>query len=180
MKRRIVEEIEIPAGVSCEFADNVIKCKKGGVELSREINTPRIKTLIKDNKVVFECESGNKNDFKIMKSNLAHVNKMFLGLEKEFVYKLESCNVHFPMTLKVEGDRVAINNFLGEKTSRYARILPGVKVEVKGAKITVSSADRDAAGHTAANLEKATKIRNRDRRIFQDGIFITEKPVEGK
>ena len=101
---------------------------------------------------------------------------MFKGLDEKFVYKLQSCNVHFPMTLKVEKNKLIISNFLGEKTPRHAEILSGVDVEIKGQNITISSHDKESAGHTAANFEKATKIKNRDRRIFQDGIFIVEKP----
>ncbi len=81
------------------------------------------------------------------------------------------------MTLKIDGSRLLINNFLGEKTARIAKILPEVVIEIKGQKITITSANKDAAGQTAANVEKATKIRNRDRRVFQDGIYITEKAV---
>jgi large subunit ribosomal protein L6 len=80
------------------------------------------------------------------------------------------------MTLKVEGSKLAINNFLGEKKPRFAEILPNVNVDIKGQNITVSSPDKEAAGQTAANFEKATKVKNRDRRIFQDGIYIVEKP----
>jgi len=78
--------------------------------------------------------------------------------------------------MKIDSGRLLINNFLGEKNPRVAVILPNVDVQLKGAKITVTSADKDAAGQTAANIEKATKIRNRDRRIFQDGIYIVERP----
>jgi large subunit ribosomal protein L6 len=69
---------------------------------------------------------------------------------------------------------------LGEKIPRYANIISGVEINVKGQEITITSHDIEAAGQTAANIEKATKVRNRDRRIFQDGIYIVEKPGREK
>jgi len=176
MKREYIEEIEIPSGIECEIKDGIIKCKKGDVQLEKKISFLKTKAYIKDNKIVFECKSGNKKDYKIIKSYIAHMKNIFHGLNEKYVYNLEFVFVHFPMTLKVEGRKLVINNFLGEKTPRYAEILPNVDVEIKGQKITISSHDKEAAGQTAANFEKATKIKNRDRRIFQDGIFIVSKP----
>jgi len=78
----------------------------------------------------------------------------------------------------VEGDEIIIKNFLGEKIPRKAKILPNTSVEIKSNQIIVSSSNIEFAGQTAANIERATKIKKRDRRIFQDGIFIIEKPGE--
>jgi large subunit ribosomal protein L6 len=180
MRQKISEQIEIPSGITCEVSNKILKCKKDSIELSKKIDAPCLNTSLKENKIFLECPSGNKKDFKTIKSYIAHIKNMFSGLEKEYVYKLESCNVHFPMTLKVEGPRVIISNFLGEKTPRFAQISPGVKVDIKAQKITVTSHDKDLAGQTAANLEKATKIKNRDRRIFQDGIYLVERPEGAK
>jgi large subunit ribosomal protein L6 len=179
MKQKITEELEIPAGISCEVSGELIACRKDSRQISRKIDAPSIKAKVEGGKIIFECASGNKKDFKVVKSYIAHLNNIFRGLNEPFIYKLESCNVHFPMTLKIDKDNLIISNFLGEKTPRFAKILSGVNVELKGNKISVSSPNREAAGQTAANFERATKIRNRDRRIFQDGIFIVEKPAGG-
>ena len=49
-----------------------------------------------------------------------------------------------------------------------------VKVENKS-DVFVSGVDREKVGQTAAIIEKACRIRGRDRRIFQDGIYIVSK-----
>jgi len=180
MRRQILEKVEIPEGIECKFLDDTLKCKKDSSEIQKKMNVIGISIRAEDNSIIFKCNSGNQRDFKIIKTNIAHVKNIFRGLQDKFVYKLEACNVHFPMILKLEGDKLIINNFLGEKIPRHAKILPNVEVEVKGTNITISSNDKEAAGQTAANFEKATVVKGRDRRIFQDGIYIVEKPRRAK
>ncbi|MEK6928885.1 MAG: 50S ribosomal protein L6 [Nanoarchaeota archaeon] len=180
MKSKILESLEIPEGISCSILQKEIKCSKEGKELSRIINIPRIELRIEDNKIILNNEKGNKKDMKMLKAEIAHIKNIFRGLQKKFIYKLEACNVHFPMTLKLDGNILHINNFLGEKIARTAKILEGVEIEIKGQKITLSSHDLKLAGQTATNIEKATKIKNRDKRVFQDGIYIVEKPEARK
>jgi large subunit ribosomal protein L6 len=144
------------------------------------------KTYVRNPKIVVErTAEGNakfsaikatKKELKLLNSLVAHVRNMVEGVQEDYYYELEICSVHFPMVVKTEGNRLRIKNFLGEKIDRMANIIPGVKVDVKGTKIEVRSPNIELAGQTAANFEIATKIRNRDRRVFQDGIFITKKP----
>ncbi len=176
MKQNIIESINIPEGINCEFTNKVLICKKDSASLSRKINLPTVKITVEGNSIKLGAKSGSKKELKYIRSHVAHIKNLFLGLQKKYEYKLEACNVHFPMTIKIDKSNMIINNFLGEKVSRIAKILPEVDVQVKGQFITVTSHDKESAGQTAANIEKATKVRNRDRRIFQDGIYITDKP----
>jgi large subunit ribosomal protein L6 len=48
-------------------------------------------------------------------------------------------------------------------------------VEIKSENITVTGIDREKVGQTVANIERATKIRKRDIRVFQDGVYRTSK-----
>ncbi|MBS3088302.1 50S ribosomal protein L6 [Candidatus Pacearchaeota archaeon] len=176
MKSHLSQSIEIPEGVTCTFENDFVKCKKGSIELTRHMHVPTIDVKMKDNKITLECKKGNKIEYKKIMTFQAHIKNLFKGLSEKFVYKLESANVHFPMSLKVEKEILIINNFLGEKVPRKAKILPNVQVKVAGNQITVESHDKAAAGQTAANFEQATKVTGRDRRIFQDGIYLTEKP----
>ena len=79
------------------------------------------------------------------------------------------------MTVKFEENKAIIKNFLGEKVDRKVELPKKVEVKLDKDIITVTSVNKEVAGQTAANLEKITKVRNKDRRIFQDGIYIINK-----
>jgi len=130
---------------------------------------------VKGNKIILTAPNATRRESRMIGTIWAHLKNMIKGMNEEFVYELEICNVHFPMNVKQEGDKIVIKSFLGEKTDRYAKIAEDSKVDISGNKITVTSNNIEAAGKTATNLEKATRLTGRDRRIFQDGIFLTSK-----
>ena len=112
----------------------------------------------------------------------AHLNNMVRGVDSGFEYKLKAVYSHFPMTIKVQGNEMTITNLFGEKVPRVAALpWSPADVEVKVAKktdVTVIGADREKVGQTAANIERACRIKKRDRRVFQDGIYIVSKGNE--
>lgn len=180
MKGSLKEIIQIPSGISCEYSKGMLICRKGSDELKKKFDIPKVSFSVRGDSVVIESLKANKNQHKIIKSSVAHIKNLFDGINKKFVYRLETANVHFPMTLKLDGKVLIISNFLGEKVPRKAKILPNVNVELKGASIIVTSHDKEAAGQTAGNIEKATKVKGYDKRVFQDGIYITQKPGDEK
>lgn len=175
MNKDLERVVEIPEGVEVNVSGNNISVKCGEKELGQGFDFGKIKIVIKDDKIILTAKGATRRESKMIGTIWAHLKNMIKGMNENFVYELEICNVHFPMNVKAEENRVVIKSFLGETTQRIAKILPNVKVDIKGSKITVSSNYIEAAGQTAANLEKATRLTGRDRRIFQDGIFITSK-----
>jgi large subunit ribosomal protein L6 len=116
-----------------------------------------------------------KKEKRVIGTFAAHISNLIIGITDGFEYKLKICSGHFPMNVKVESEEVVIKNFLGEKVPRRARISSGVSVDIKGDIISVKATDIDAVSQTAARIEQSTRITNRDRRVFQDGCYITEK-----
>jgi len=171
----VKEEVEIPEGVSVEINGNLVKVKGPKGELERVFDYPGIKIFEEDGKLVVYKEFPRRKDIAIARTYKAHLNNMIKGVTEGFTYKLKVVYSHFPMTVKVQGDTVLIENFLGEKAPRKAKILPGVTVKVMGSEIIVESIDKEKAGQTAANIEQATRVKGRDRRVFQDGIYIVDK-----
>ncbi len=178
MKQYLEKKIKIPEGVEIQIdsSTNTVSVRSEGKELKREFNTPNIKILNEGKELKIFSENATRREGKIIGTTVAHINNLIRGIKEEFEYHLEICSVHFPMTVRVDKDKITIKNFLGEKVDRTCKVLPNVKVDIKGNQITVTSSNREAAGQTSANIEKCAKVRGRDRRVFQDGIFITKKP----
>lgn len=103
-----------------------------------------------------------------------HLQNMFRGAKEGFTKKLTVVYAHFPVALEVKPGQVLIKNFLGEKSPRVAKIVGGCQVKADKQEITVSGPDREAVGQTAANIIQAARIRKRDVRVFQDGIYPAE------
>ena len=74
---------------------------------------------------------------------------------------------------------MTVTNLFGEKVPRVAKLpWSPAEVEVKvmnKTDVIVKGIDKEKVGQTAANIERSCRIRNRDRRVFQDGIYITSK-----
>jgi large subunit ribosomal protein L6 len=178
MKRDLKEEIEIPEQVQVEIEGKTVKIKGEQGENSRKFDVQKIEK--KENKIIIESLKSTKRDKKKLKTACAHIKNMIKGVSEKFIYKLQICAVHFPMNVSVEQDKIIIKNFLGEVKPRTARIIQGVDAKIDKEIITLESFDKEKAGQTAGNIEKATRINSKDRRVFQDGIFIIAKPGDEK
>lgn len=175
MKKELFQEIEIPEGVEITLNDGEIAVKGKEGELKRTFNVSRIIFEKKDNKIIIGNKKATKTEKKIMNSITAHIKNMIFGVQNKFEYKLKICFSHFPFTVDIQGDVATIKNFLGEKISRKCIIPKDANVKIDKQEIIVTAINKEIAGQAAANFENATKIRNRDKRVFQDGIYITEK-----
>jgi len=174
---KLIEKIEIPTEIAVEILKNEIIMKKGENKISRKFNS-LINLKKQENYLILETKKNRKKEKKNFGTLKAHIKNMLKGFDKEFKYKLEIAFVHFPMNVDInqEQNELIIKNFLGEKKDRKIKIPEGVDVKIDKELVEVKSIDIEKAGQFAANLEKITKVKNKDRRIFQDGIFIIETP----
>jgi len=69
---------------------------------------------------------------------------------------------------------------LGEKNPRTIEILDNVEVNIKGKDVIVTSVDKEKAGIVAGMIENNAKVLNKDRRTFQDGVYIVSKGVQNE
>ena len=168
------DEIPIPEGIEVTIQDEIVIAGSAG-ELKRKFNTKNIKITKDDDKIILEAPFPKKRDKAMLGTIKSHLTNMITGLTDGFSYKMKIVYAHFPMTVKVADSAVTIENFLGERHPRTAKILGKTKVLVKGDEVTVEGINKEDVGQTMANIEQATKIKGRDPRVFQDGIYLISK-----
>lgn len=168
-------KVNIPEGVTVRIEGNIVKVTGPKGMLMREMHYPKVSLAIADKEMTISTESGRKKILAICGTFAAHLQNMCTGVTKGYQYRMRVVYSHFPIQLKLAGDRIEVGNFLGEKRSRFARIEKDVKVALGSDEVTVSGIDKEAVGKTAANIEHATRIRERDPRVFQDGVYMIER-----
>ena len=175
MKKTLFRKIEIPEGISAEVKGNLFHVKGPEGENSRKFKIGKLEFAIEENRVSIGSKNATKREKKLMNALASHIKNMILGAQKKFEYELKAVFSHFPITIDIKGQEILIKNFLGEKVPRKTTISKNVEIEVNGSTIIVRSIDKELAGQAAADLETATRIRARDKRVFQDGIFMIKK-----
>lgn len=172
-------EVEVPLvdGITATIEGTTLTVKGPKGEISRDFKFPRVYIELKDNKVVVGTKKFSQSEKKIIHTYRAHVKNLIEGVTEGFEYKLVVVYAKFPVTIELKGNTFNVKNLLGEKVPRTVKIPNDVKVEIKGNKdITVTGIDKEKVGQVAASLEQSTRVLNMDRRVVQDGIFITNKP----
>jgi large subunit ribosomal protein L6 len=164
-------------------AKNGTEVTVNGLEVSvagekRNFSDPRYDIKIKDSgdEIIISGKDDRKSKAMIGTIS-AHIKNMITGVTKGFRYKVKINSTHFPMTAEVKDNYVIIKNFIGSRGIRKAKILEGVNVDVQKTEITLEGANKEKVAQTAANIEAATRLPRKDRRIFGDGCFVAEKGV---
>ncbi|MHB8604258.1 MAG: 50S ribosomal protein L6, partial [Thermoplasmatota archaeon] len=169
------ETVVVPSGVNVTLAKGGKVTVKAKATLERTFEHHDVKLVKEGDHILVSGPTARRKTKALVGTYAAHLRNMIAGSQKDFEYHLKIVYAHFPIKTKVQGDILLIENFLGEKTPRKARIMPGAKVETKGEEVIVKGPDVEHVSQTAANIEQACKIRGFDPRVFQDGIYITVK-----
>jgi len=169
--------IAIPDQVSVQVEGRTVRVKGPLGSLVEDLSHLPIAMQVDQNQVKLETRWPRKREVGMLGTAAAHVRNMIKGVTHGYRYDLRTVYAHFPVTVKVDEKAkvLKIENFTGEKTPRYARILDGARVLIKGEDISVEGVDLKSVSQTAANIQDSTRIKEKDLRVFLDGIYISGK-----
>ncbi|MDD3406761.1 MAG: 50S ribosomal protein L6 [Methanomicrobium sp.] len=168
-------KVAVPKGVTAEINGTTLVVSGPKGKLERKMRYPGVSIKVENNAFIAETESERKKVIAMLGTYVSHADNMFRGVMEEYVYTMKVVYSHFPIQLKANKNMLEIANFLGEKQTRYAEIPEGVKMKLANDEVILSGIDKELVGMTSGRIEKATKVRGRDSRVFQDGIYIVHK-----
>jgi large subunit ribosomal protein L6 len=172
----IIENIvEVPETVNLTLDGHKVAVTGTNGTVTRDFGHTKLNLSYQDNSLRIWVENPRKKQASLVNTLASHVRNMMKGVTEGFTYKLKIVFIHFPMTINVQKNKVVINNFVGERQARIAKIYGDVQVKVEGDDIIVTGNDIENVAQTAANIEQSTKIRNKDLRKFLDGIYVYYK-----
>jgi len=167
--------IDVPDGVEVKITGRAVSVKGERGALTRDFSETPISLQLEDKKIMVQANWPRKREAALVGTVAALIQNMITGTTKGYTYKLKIVFSHFPISVKVKERMVSIENFTGERSPRSAKIVGDVKVSVKEDDVIVQGIDVEDVSQTAANIERATKVKSKDPRVFLDGIFIYEK-----
>ena len=167
--------IQVPDGVEVTIEGRKVTVKGAKGTLTRDFSYVPISIEGNGKAVRVWAEWPRKKEAALVGTIYSHIQNMITGVEKGFSYKLKIVFSHFPMSVKVQGKTVVIENFTGERRGRRVKMIGDVKVKVQSEDVIVEGLNLEDVSQTAANIEQATKVKKKDPRVFLDGIYVYER-----
>jgi large subunit ribosomal protein L9e len=115
-----------------------------------------------------------------LRTTLSHLANLMKGVTLGFRYKMRLVYAHFPINVIVGDDKrsVDIRNFLGEKVVRVVKMLDGVTIQLSTAQkdeLILEGNSVENVSQSAAQIRQSVLVKNKDIRMFLDGIYVSEK-----
>jgi len=169
----IMAEVEAPASVKVTKEGNVIAVKGKLGTVKKDFTKLPATITVDGNKVTIKPYGKRKQDLAVTNTARSIISSMVKGVEKGYTYKVKVIFAHFPISVKVKGKEIHIENFFGERAARVATIVgENTKVNIAGEDVIVQGPSLEDVSQTAANIELSTKIKDKDQRVFLDGLYV--------
>jgi len=170
-----VKSVEIPEDVEIKVERRLVMAKGDKGTLTRDFSHAPVSLQLETGRIVIQANWPRKREAAVVGTISSHIQNMITGVTKGFTYKLKIVFSHFPISVKVHENKVVIENFTGERSARIADVMGNTTVVVEGEDVIVQGLDIESVSQTAANIERATRVKRKDPRVFLDGVYVYEK-----
>ncbi|MFW9973907.1 MAG: 50S ribosomal protein L6 [Candidatus Thorarchaeota archaeon] len=169
------QRIEIPSDCQISLEDKTITISGPKGSLERSFPEPQTKIQTEGNELVVTTHINRKRTRALVGTVIAHIRNMLLGVQHGYEYEMKIVYSHFPISVEIKDKTVIIKNFIGERGTRKARLVGDVDIRTTEDEVFISGINIEHVSQSAANIQQACNIRDKDRRVFLDGIYVIRK-----
>ena len=169
------EVIDIPEGINITINKHMMQFEGPLGKTFKSFRKIPVKIEANEGKLTLKALGRRKRDYSILHTSRSLIKNICEGLTEGYTIKMKVVYAHFPITVKVQDKTILIENFQGERAPRTTTIVGNTKVIPKGEDVILTGEVWTDITQTAANIELKTKVKNKDHRVFLDGIYIYEK-----
>lgn len=167
--------VEIPEQVTVTLKGSMLGVSGPLGKTFKNFKKIPVSIEVKDKNITIKTSGSRKKEYAIMNTARSIIRTLCEGMINGYTIKMKIVFAHFPITVKVENKQVLIENFQGERAARVARIHGQTKVVSKGDEIILTGPVLSEVTQSAAEIEQKTRIKNKDHRVFLDGIYISSQ-----
>jgi len=169
------EIMEIPEGIKITIKNHMMQFQGPLGKTFKSFRKIPVNFEISEGKLNIKTQGKRKRDYSILHTARSLIKNIFEGLTEGYTIKMKVVYAHFPITVKIQNKTISIENFQGERAPRTTTIVGNTKVVSKGEDVILTGEVWTDITQTAANIALKTKVKNKDHRVFLDGIYVFEK-----
>ena len=169
--KKFETEIDIPQNVNVALKNFMLKVDGPLGKTYKNFKKIPVNININGDKIILKASGTRKKHYAILNTAKSIIQTLCEGVIDGYTLKMKIISSHFPIIVKTDGKKVLIENFQGEKAPRVTRIWGESKVTPKGEDLIITGHVLTDVTQTAAEIQDGTKVKNKDHRVFLDGVY---------
>ena len=167
--------IPVPDSVKASVINKILHVQGPLGKTRKTFKKIPVNLQVEGKNIVLKSIGIRKRDYAIFKTAESIINTLIKGVQTGYTFKMKIVYAHFPITVKVKDGHIHVENFQGERAARVSKIFGDTKVVPKGDDVLISGPVLTDVSQTAGSLQQNTKVKNKDHRVFLDGLYLYEK-----
>ncbi|KAI5179805.1 large subunit ribosomal protein L9e [Nematocida sp. AWRm80] len=178
------EKVLIPEGCTVEENNKILTVSGPKGTETLDISHMLLSVDIEESALYVRLWCARRKHTKIVKTCASLIHNLIVGCTKGFSYKIKAIYKHFPISVVIDkdGKRVIIKNFLGGKCDRTVDMIGSAVARLGSEKdyIHIEGPNIQSVSQSAANISQRCIPKNKDLRVFLDGMFVVAKETMDK
>ena len=164
---KFATEVDIPENVNETYKSRMLQVTGPLGKTHKSFKKIPVDITVTDDKVLLKATGTRNKNRAIMNTARSIIRNICEGVVEGYTIKMKIVFSHFPITV--------IENFQGERAARETKIWGDTKVVPKGDDVIITGHVLTDVTQTAAEIENNSRVKNKDHRVFLDGIYKFEK-----